>query len=57
MHRAYQPLFLDALKDYFQGEKRILKKGDLIAVGVCEDIARYSSSNKEDAKGEEEDVE
>lgn len=57
VHRAYQPLFLDALKDYFQGRRRVLKKGDLIAVGVCEDVARYSTGGKEDSKVEDDDVE
>lgn len=52
VNRAYQALFLDGLKQYFQSRRRVLKKGDLIAVGICEDTARFS-----EAKSEEDEVE
>lgn len=48
VHRAYQSLFLDELKEYFKNSKRVLKKGDLIAVGICEEAARYAEGKTED---------
>ncbi|KAJ6500326.1 AAA-domain-containing protein [Mycena sanguinolenta] len=35
--RAYQPAFLGSLKAYFNDSKRLVKQGDLIAVGVDTD--------------------
>ncbi|KAF7359478.1 Peroxisomal biogenesis factor 6 [Mycena sanguinolenta] len=35
--RAYQPAFLRSLKAYFNDSKRLVKQGDLIAVGVDTD--------------------
>lgn len=32
--RSFQPLFLRALKSYFQGKKRLVKKGDVMAVPI-----------------------
>jgi len=32
--RKYQPILLRALRNYFEGKRRLLKKGDLIAVAV-----------------------
>lgn len=32
--RAYQPLFLRSLKNYFGARKRLVKKGDLIAISL-----------------------
>jgi peroxin-6 len=55
VHRAYQSLFLDGLKEFFQSKRRILKKGDVIAIGICEEGARFG---KEEIKApEEEDIE
>ncbi|KAL0574330.1 peroxisomal assembly protein [Marasmius crinis-equi] len=34
INRSYQSLFLDALKSHFQGKRRLVQQGDLIAVGV-----------------------
>ncbi|KDE02293.1 hypothetical protein MVLG_07138 [Microbotryum lychnidis-dioicae p1A1 Lamole] len=51
VHRVYQSLFLDGLKGLFKDRQRILKKGDVIAVGICEDMARFS----EGAAAEDED--
>lgn len=48
VNRAYQPLFLDGLKQYFQTRRRILKQGDLIAVGICEERVRFIESKPED---------
>lgn len=52
VNRAYQPLFLEGLKQYFQSHRRILKQGDLIAVGICEENVRFI-----DLKSEEDDIE
>jgi peroxin-6 len=52
VNRAYQPLFLEGLKQYFQSHRRILKQGDLIAVGICEENVRFI-----DLKGEEDEIE
>ena len=38
--RIYQPFFLHALKEYFDTQKRLVKKGDLIAVGMQAELAR-----------------
>lgn len=42
--RTYQPFFLHALKDYFEGQKRLVKKGDLIAVGLHAELATLRES-------------
>jgi peroxin-6 len=34
MDRNYQPLFLHALKSHFAGIRRLVKQGDLIAIGI-----------------------
>lgn len=39
-NRTYQPLFLRALKDYFEMKIRMLKMGDLIAVPIRAEDAR-----------------
>jgi hypothetical protein len=33
-NRVYQPLLLQGLKDFFDGKKRLVKQGDLLAVKV-----------------------
>lgn len=50
--RQYQPLFLDALREYFEGKKRIVKEGDIFAVGVEKEKVRWvsDSSSKTDAQ-------
>jgi peroxin-6 len=40
INRTYQSLFLRALKVHFDGTKRLLKKGDMIAIGIDTDFAR-----------------
>ncbi|KAK4048422.1 peroxisomal assembly protein [Microbotryomycetes sp. JL201] len=52
VNRLYQPLFLRGLKEYFQFKKRVLKMGDILAVGICEDMLRFS-----EGKGEEDEIE
>jgi peroxin-6 len=45
--RAYQPLFLQALKRYFNGDgrtKRLLKQGDIICTDIDADHLRRVSS-------------
>ncbi|KAF5330107.1 hypothetical protein D9758_018140 [Tetrapyrgos nigripes] len=49
INRTYQSLFLQALKDYFWGKKSLVKKGDIIAVGIdTDDVLRSQDSNQED---------
>ncbi|KDQ59383.1 hypothetical protein JAAARDRAFT_153154 [Jaapia argillacea MUCL 33604] len=43
--RAYQPIFLNALKGYFDGRRRLIKQGDLLALAIDTDhIASPSES-------------
>lgn len=52
--RAYQPLFLDSLKAFFEDKKRLVKKGDIIAVSI--DSQRVSLfAEPEDDKSENDD--
>ena len=44
--RTYQALFLLALKQHFQGAKRLVKQGDIIAVGIDTDALRRLRSNE-----------
>lgn len=48
VNRLYQPLFLDGLKQYFQSHRRVLKNGDLLAVGICEDMVRFAEARSDD---------
>ncbi|RPD65775.1 AAA-domain-containing protein [Lentinus tigrinus ALCF2SS1-7] len=42
--RAYQPLFLQALQDYFKETTRLVKQGDVITIGINTDnLLAYSS--------------
>ncbi|RDX45475.1 AAA-domain-containing protein [Lentinus brumalis] len=42
MDRAYQPLFLQALQDYFKRATRLVKQGDVITVGInTDDLLKY----------------
>lgn len=57
VNRTYQALFLDALRRYFEGKQRIMREGDVIAVGVDRGRVRWvekskSSSGKGEAGGE-----
>jgi peroxin-6 len=46
--RTYQPLFLRSLKVYFDGMKRLVKQGDVIAVGIDTDaLLRIRGSDSE----------
>ncbi|KAJ7632326.1 AAA-domain-containing protein [Roridomyces roridus] len=48
--RTYQASFLRSLKEYFSDSKRLVKKGDLIAVGIDsdDDDASYSTPRRAD---------
>jgi len=49
INRVYQPLFLQALKDYFRGNRSLVKKGDIIAVGIdTDDILKVQDHISED---------
>ncbi|KAM5535554.1 hypothetical protein V8D89_010721 [Ganoderma adspersum] len=48
--RVYQPLFLDALQRYFKRSTRLVKQGDIIAVGIdTDDLLRQPSALDEDS--------
>ncbi|KAJ7684814.1 AAA-domain-containing protein [Mycena polygramma] len=53
--RAYQPSFLRSLKAYFHDSKRLVKHGDLIAVGVNTDLG--GSNSADEAEPEVQDAE
>jgi peroxin-6 len=48
VHRAFQTSFLDALKDYFKVKERVLKKGDLVAVGIESEGARFGEGRTDE---------
>ncbi|KAJ7849118.1 AAA-domain-containing protein [Mycena olivaceomarginata] len=48
--RTYQPSFLRSLKAYFNDSKRLVKHGDLIAVGVNTDIGGADETDVEDTE-------
>jgi peroxin-6 len=56
--RAYQPFFLHALKAYFDNQKRLVKKGDLISVAIQPEVARlwHGREPEELSKQEHTDV-
>ncbi|KAI0668555.1 AAA-domain-containing protein [Trametes maxima] len=42
--KTYQPLFLQALQHYFKDKTRLVKQGDVIAVGInTDDLLRHAS--------------
>ncbi|BGP19899.1 hypothetical protein JCM10213_008627 [Rhodosporidiobolus nylandii] len=53
VNKQYQPLFLEGLKEHFQMSRRVVKQGDVIAVGIEEEKVRFFAEGKE---GMEEDV-
>lgn len=53
VNKLYQPLFLEGLKDYFSKKRRVVKKGDVIAVGIDEDKVRFAGEGKSDAAEED----
>ncbi|GAA5903296.1 AAA family ATPase peroxin 6 [Sporobolomyces salmoneus] len=55
VNKLYQPLFLEGLKDYFQNRRRVVKKGDVIAIGIEESRVRFMSNN--DGKEESDEFE
>ncbi|KAJ7734916.1 AAA-domain-containing protein [Mycena maculata] len=46
--RAYQPAFLRSLKNYFSHSKRLVKHGDLIAVGINSDTPLDETEETQD---------
>jgi len=57
VNKLYQPLFLEGLKDYFQNQRRVVKKGDVIAIGIEEGRVRFTASSGSEAKEETEEFE
>ncbi|GAA5930797.1 AAA family ATPase peroxin 6 [Sporobolomyces koalae] len=43
VNKLYQPLFLEGLKDYFQNQRRMVQKGDIIAVAIEEGRVRFGA--------------
>ncbi|KAF9268256.1 AAA-domain-containing protein [Marasmius fiardii PR-910] len=45
INRSYQTLFLNALKLHFQGRKRLIKQGDIIAVAIdTDELIRHNET-------------
>lgn len=57
VNKLYQPLFLEGLKDYFQNQRRVVKKGDVIAIGIEEGRVRFTATSGNDGKEETEEFE
>ncbi|UZJ54156.1 hypothetical protein CBS101457_003476 [Exobasidium rhododendri] len=55
MNRRYQSLFLGALRSHFEGRRRVIREGDVIAVGFDMGKARWLGG--ENSEGEEEEKE
>lgn len=53
--RTYQPLFLCALRAYFENKKRLVKQGDIIAIGMDTDIVRRNSETNSKVEEAEHD--
>ncbi|KAH9890705.1 AAA-domain-containing protein [Cubamyces lactineus] len=56
--RTYQPLFLQALQSYFKDTTRLVKQGDVIAVGInTDDVLRHSNGlDEEDQDGGQDEL-
>jgi peroxin-6 len=56
INRAYQPLFLEALRCHFEARRRVVKQGDVIAVAIEEGRLRWTRKvdQEEEEKEEEE---
>ncbi|EIN07593.1 AAA-domain-containing protein [Punctularia strigosozonata HHB-11173 SS5] len=39
--KTLQPIFFRGLKEHFDGKKRLVKQGDLIAIPICTDAAQH----------------
>lgn len=53
INRQYQSLFLDALRTYFEGRKRIVQQGDILAVGVDKSRVRWIGTKAAEGSGED----
>ncbi|SNX82109.1 related to PEX6 - peroxisomal assembly protein [Melanopsichium pennsylvanicum] len=51
--RAYQGLFLDALRTFFENRRRICRNGDIIAVAIEANKARFAGREAEQEAGSE----
>lgn len=50
--RAYQPLFLRALQDYFKDTTRLVKQGDVITVAINTDEVLWQTGDSGDEAGD-----
>ena len=55
--RAYQPIFLRALKRYFETNMRLVKMGDLVAVGIHVEDARILDNQADPDSTEDSTIE
>ncbi|GAA5889484.1 hypothetical protein JCM5296_005959 [Sporobolomyces johnsonii] len=53
VNKLYQPLFLEGLKEHFQGRRRVIRKGDVVAIGIEEGRARFIGGGNGEGKGDE----
>ncbi|GAA5959373.1 hypothetical protein JCM21900_000707 [Sporobolomyces salmonicolor] len=53
VNKLYQPLFLEGLKEHFQSRRRVVRKGDVIAVGIEEGRARFIAGGNGEGRGDE----
>lgn len=47
MHRQYQVLLLQALKEYFQAKRRVLRMGDIVALAIDDGLARFTNAESD----------
>ena len=53
--RAYQPAFLRALRTYFNNSRRLVKHGDLIAVGINTSLVGTAQNGDDEVEGQDAD--
>ncbi|KAJ7191062.1 AAA-domain-containing protein [Mycena pura] len=53
--RAYQPAFLRALRTYFNNSRRLVKHGDLIAVGINTNLVGTAKNEDDEVEGQDAD--
>ncbi|BGP27447.1 peroxisomal biogenesis factor 6 [Rhodotorula toruloides] len=56
VNKLFQPLFLEGLKEYFSKRRRVVKRGDVIAVGIDEEKVRFVGEGKGEAAEEDFDL-
>lgn len=54
--KSYQPAFLRALKKYFEEKPRVLRDGDVIAIAIDQDLARFTEPQTAQAEPSTDDL-